>query len=301
MSYTRVNWQDAPSVSTPLSASNLNKMDAGIEQNANDIEALQQHTYDSALDDTSTNAPQTKVVKKAIEDAVESVTIITDPTLSNEGQAADAKATGEAVAQVKSALEAKQSAPSAAGTAGQVLGLDSNLTPVWMDQSGGGEAWHEAILSEADYDSTLKMILFDAGAGNQVKDVILMGQIVNDGTQTVNEKIAFGIGNTANRINYSTVGQTNDMTTSSRRVGFTVQFSVRYIDSNRRTAFPQVLLYGNSGNATFTLNNDMVQANEGTKRASNVYHNFNDPRYVKIELPTWIPLWAYIKVLYTLA
>ena len=104
MSYTRVNWQDAPSVSTPLSASNLNKMDAGIEQNANDIEALQQHTYDSALDDTSTNAPQTKVVKKAIEDAVESVTIITDPTLSNEGQAADAKATGEAVAQVKSAI-----------------------------------------------------------------------------------------------------------------------------------------------------------------------------------------------------
>ena len=104
MSYTRVNWQDAPSVSTPLSASNLNKMDAGIKQNADDIEALQQHTYDSALDDTSTNAPQTKVVKKAIEDAVESVTIITDPTLSNEGQAADAKATGEAVAQVKSAI-----------------------------------------------------------------------------------------------------------------------------------------------------------------------------------------------------
>lgn len=102
MSYTRVNWQDAPSVSTPVSASNLNKMDAGIKQNADDIEALQQHTYDSALNDTSTNAPQTKAVKKAIEDAVESVTIITDPTLSNEGQAADAKATGEAVAQVKS-------------------------------------------------------------------------------------------------------------------------------------------------------------------------------------------------------
>lgn len=100
MSYTRVNWQDAPSVSTPLSASNLNKMDAGIKQNADDIEALQQHSYDSALNDTSTNAPQTKVVKKAIEDAVESVTIITDPTLSNEGQAADAKATGDAIGKV---------------------------------------------------------------------------------------------------------------------------------------------------------------------------------------------------------
>lgn len=106
MSYTRVNWQDAPSVSTPLSASNLNKMDAGIKQNADDIATLQQHTYDSALDDSSTNAPQTKVVKKAIDDAMESVTIVTDPTLSNEGQAADAKATGDAVAQVKSQLEA---------------------------------------------------------------------------------------------------------------------------------------------------------------------------------------------------
>ena len=222
-------------------------------------------TVDDALSDTSTNPVQNKVV------------------------------TG--------ALKAKQNAPSAAGTAGQVLGLDSNLNPVWVDQSGGGggETWHEATLSEADYDSTLKMILFDAGSGNQVKDVILMGQIVNDGTQTASEKIVFGIGNTANRINYSTVGQTNDMTTSSRRVGFTVQFSVRYIDSTRRTAFPQVLLYGNSGNANFTLNPDMVLTSEGTKRASNFYHNFNDPRYVKIELPTWIPIWAYIKVLYTLA
>lgn len=32
----------------------------------------------------------------------------------------------------------KQDAPATAGTAGQVLGLDSNLNPVWMDQTGGG-------------------------------------------------------------------------------------------------------------------------------------------------------------------
>ena len=104
MSYTRVNWEDAPSVATPLSASNLNKMDAGIKQNADDIETLQQHTYDSALNGISTNAPQTKVVKKAIDDAIEEATVLVDPTLSNEGQAADAKATGDAVANVKSAI-----------------------------------------------------------------------------------------------------------------------------------------------------------------------------------------------------
>lgn len=31
----------------------------------------------------------------------------------------------------------KQDAPSSAGTAGQVLGLDSNLNPAWVDQTGG--------------------------------------------------------------------------------------------------------------------------------------------------------------------
>lgn len=32
----------------------------------------------------------------------------------------------------------KQDAPAVAGTEGQVLGLDENLEPVWLDQSGGG-------------------------------------------------------------------------------------------------------------------------------------------------------------------
>lgn len=32
----------------------------------------------------------------------------------------------------------KQDAPETAGTAGQVLGLDSNLNPAWVDQTGGG-------------------------------------------------------------------------------------------------------------------------------------------------------------------
>ena len=31
MAYTRVNWQDSPSTATPISASNLNKMDKGIK------------------------------------------------------------------------------------------------------------------------------------------------------------------------------------------------------------------------------------------------------------------------------
>lgn len=44
---------------------------------------------------------------------------------------------GAEVSQQKNAIEAKQDAPSTAGTAGQVLGLDSNLAPAWVDQTGG--------------------------------------------------------------------------------------------------------------------------------------------------------------------
>ena len=35
-------------------------------------------------------------------------------------------------------ISGKQDAPSTTGTAGQVLGLDSNLAPVWTDKGGGG-------------------------------------------------------------------------------------------------------------------------------------------------------------------
>lgn len=42
MSYERVNWEDSPSTKTPINATNLNKMDAGVEKNALAIEELQE-------------------------------------------------------------------------------------------------------------------------------------------------------------------------------------------------------------------------------------------------------------------
>ena len=67
------------------------------------------------------------------------VAVETDDTLTQQGEAADAKAVGDALTQVSNAISQKQDAPSTAGTAGQVLGLDSNLDPVWVNQSGGGD------------------------------------------------------------------------------------------------------------------------------------------------------------------
>ena len=41
-------------------------------------------------------------------------------------------------ADLTEAISGKQDAPADAGTAGQVLGLDDDLNPVWLDQGGGG-------------------------------------------------------------------------------------------------------------------------------------------------------------------
>lgn len=40
--YEPIEWEDSPSTKTPINATNLNKMDSGILQNAQDIEELQE-------------------------------------------------------------------------------------------------------------------------------------------------------------------------------------------------------------------------------------------------------------------
>lgn len=56
-------------------------------------------------------------------------------------------ALADAVSRQESDIEGKQDAPADAGTAGQVLGLDSSLNPVWVNQSGGGGATNYNDLS----------------------------------------------------------------------------------------------------------------------------------------------------------
>lgn len=40
--YNGIGWEDSPSTKTPINATNLNKMDSAIMQNATDIEELQE-------------------------------------------------------------------------------------------------------------------------------------------------------------------------------------------------------------------------------------------------------------------
>lgn len=49
VTYARVNWEDSPSTDTPINATNLNKMDLGIEQSATRANASM--PYANILDD----------------------------------------------------------------------------------------------------------------------------------------------------------------------------------------------------------------------------------------------------------
>ena len=53
-----------------------------------------------------------------------------------------------AIASVLAEVNEKQDAPADTGTAGQVLGLDSELDPVWMNQSGGSGAVDDVQINE---------------------------------------------------------------------------------------------------------------------------------------------------------
>lgn len=67
---------------------------------------------------------------------------VADGSITEEKLAADVALTLSTlesdVSDVKNDIQGKQDKPETAGTAGQVLGLDSNLDPVWLTPSGGG-------------------------------------------------------------------------------------------------------------------------------------------------------------------
>lgn len=59
MSYTRVNWQDSPSTTTPISAANLNTMDAGIK----DLDTALTTTSESLTQSITTLSNRAKVTE----------------------------------------------------------------------------------------------------------------------------------------------------------------------------------------------------------------------------------------------
>ena len=67
--YIRINWQNRPSVATPLSAANLNKMDKGIDDIDNAIEEI----YNKRVNNVVTTNPDTFLagpVGKTLQDQI---------------------------------------------------------------------------------------------------------------------------------------------------------------------------------------------------------------------------------------
>ncbi|MDO4831760.1 MAG: hypothetical protein Q4A46_09860, partial [Clostridia bacterium] len=68
-SYLKTNWQDSPSTDTPLSAENLNKIEAGIEAATNGVIALETNKITEMTDnDGDGDYPTSNAVKNYLED-----------------------------------------------------------------------------------------------------------------------------------------------------------------------------------------------------------------------------------------
>lgn len=89
------------------------------------------------LSDLTTTAKQNLVaaINEAAQSGAGSVTSVNGQTGAVVLDAGDIEYNDTTV---ENALDGKQNAPTAAGTAGQVLGLNNSLQPVWVDQTGGG-------------------------------------------------------------------------------------------------------------------------------------------------------------------
>jgi hypothetical protein len=67
--YARLNWQNAPSVATPMNATNLNKMDKGIDDLDNAIEAIYSKRVNNVVttnEDTFLAGPVGKVLQDQV-------------------------------------------------------------------------------------------------------------------------------------------------------------------------------------------------------------------------------------------
>lgn len=99
---------------------------------------------DNSLDSTSYHPVQNKVISAAISqkyddsnlNANSGISVEVDVETGKHYLIADVKRSD--ITTLQNAIDGKQTKPATAGTAGQVLGLNSNLEPVWVDQSGGG-------------------------------------------------------------------------------------------------------------------------------------------------------------------
>ena len=101
-----------------------------------------QEAAESALNNAQTAQTAAADALETAESASATAEGVADTANAAQAAAQAAQTTAQAAqttAQAaQTAVAGKQDAPATPGTAGQVLGLDGNLSPVWVNQSGGG-------------------------------------------------------------------------------------------------------------------------------------------------------------------
>lgn len=190
----------------------------------------------------------------------------------------------------------------AGGTTGQILAKKSNTNydTEWQDapSGGGGESWKSVELSSADYDTTLKMFVFDAGQGKEIKEVRLVGQIVYD-TALSSAVLGVGFGNVSGRQSYNEfASKSATFGTAATRIMIEAEGYNLLFGSTRRSQYGRAN-YGGVANAYHGINVDIVANSAFETRGTNIYNNFNDPRYLHIKTPEGVS-WAYIYIEYRL-
>ena len=159
MAYTVHNYVS----NTRLYASQLNEMDAGIKHAFDTVDELQTTVNGMQNDHDNIGTIQNNIstMQSSMNSLQSSVTALQSSkqnapsTAGTQGQVLSLDSQGNpvwttpasgvtqqqftelssTVSGLQSTIATKQNAPSAAGTAGQVLGLDSNLAPVWINQT----------------------------------------------------------------------------------------------------------------------------------------------------------------------
>ena len=169
--------------------------------------------------------------------------------------------------------------------------------------------WHEKVLSAQDWDTNLGMFLIDAGEGKEIAEIVMYGQIVNDGTQTTNTRIDIGFGNskTISRT-YACPCETSAMSASVRRFSFAAHMETRSFTApphslpnqtrDFKTAWPTAFKYGTNNATGNGFDSGVTMESNGVTRCNKMYWLDNDLRYAKIQSETFIPMWALIFVQY---
>lgn len=157
MAYTRVNWQDSPSTATPISASNLNKMDKGIKDLEDSLKPVATSgsyndlsntpTIPSALSDLSDDSTHRVVTDtekstwSGKQDKVSAKGSTTKPLYTSANgtfSECSTYAGGTAVTlnnSGKGSSTASFYAPTGGGTSGQVLKSNGTSAPTWTNQN----------------------------------------------------------------------------------------------------------------------------------------------------------------------